>query len=238
VLEAPKSVRIEMVPHGDEGPKPQIIGGSLLTLLYTTQLAAISQDPWFSRMQSLGCPDQVALDLDPMPGVSFARVLEVARWLHDELEAIGAVGFPKTSGSEGLHIYIPLPSGTPYEAGLLFLQIVATIVASRHPKQATTERMVKARGDRVYIDCLQNIEGKTLASAYSARASEWAGVSTPLSWEEVHKGVKREDFTIKTVPARLTKKGDLWERIRIHKGVDLARAARRAERAYARAIAR
>lgn len=229
VLDAPPAVRVEPVSHGDEGDRPQIIGGSLLTLLYTTQLAALSQDPWFSRIGSLDAADHVALDLDPMPTVSFARVLDVARWIHDELVGMGAVGFPKTSGSDGLHIYVPLPPGTPYEAGLLFVQIVATLVASRHPAQATVERRIAARGDRVYVDCLQNVEGRTLASAYSARASEWAGVSTPLSWDEVDRGVRREDFTITSVPARLATVGDLWRGLRQAKGVDLARAARRAD---------
>jgi bifunctional non-homologous end joining protein LigD len=231
VLDAPPGVRVEPVSHGDEGDRPQIIGGRLLTLLYTTQLAAISQDPWFSRVGSLDAADHVALDLDPMPTVSFARVLDVARWIHDELVAMGATGFPKTSGSDGLHIYVPLPAGTPYETGLLFVQIVATLVASRHPAQATVERRVAARGDRVYIDCLQNVEGRTLASAYSARASEWAGVSTPLSWAEVDKGVRREDFTIASVPARLSDVGDLWSALGRAEGVDLARAVRRAEQA-------
>ena len=229
VLDTPPGVRVEPVEH-DDGVRQQIVGGTLLTLMYTTQLAAISQDPWFSRVRTPHAADQVALDLDPMPTVSFPRVLEVARWLRDELDAIGAVGFPKTSGADGLHIYVPLPPDTPYEAGLLFVQIVATIVAARHPAKATMERTVAARGDRVYIDCFQNIEGKTLASAYSARASEWAGVSTPLSWKEVDDGVSREDFTITTVPERIARVGDLWAGLRQSKGVDLARAARRAER--------
>jgi bifunctional non-homologous end joining protein LigD len=166
-------------------------------------------------------------------------VLDVARWIRDELAALGAVGFPKTSGSDGLHIYVPLPRGTPYEAGLLFVQIVATMVASRHPAQATVERSIAARGkDRVYVDCLQNVEGRTLASAYSARASEWAGVSTPLSWDEIDAGVRREDFTITSVPARLTKVGDPWRGLREAKGVDLERAVRKAERAMSRGSGR
>jgi bifunctional non-homologous end joining protein LigD len=166
-----------------------------------------------------------------MPGVPFDRVLEVARWLHDELDAIGAVGVPKTSGADGLHIYVPLPPGTPYDAGMIFCQIVAALVAEKHPSHATTERMVKARPKTtVYVDCLQNIFGKTLASAYSARASEWAGVSTPLSWDEIDEGIHKEDFTIDSVPARLKGVGDLWEPLRTLKGVDLERAAARAAR--------
>ena len=118
------------------------------------------------------------------------------------------------------------PRGTSYEAGLLFAQIVATVVSQKHPKDATIERAVRARGNRVYIDCLQNILGKTLASAYSARASDYAGVSTPLSWKEVDQGVDREDFTIQTVPARIAKVGDLWAGLAASKGADLTRVSR------------
>jgi bifunctional non-homologous end joining protein LigD len=228
VEDPPPGVRTEVVSV--EEKRPQIIGGNLIALLYTTQLAAISQDPWFSRVQHPEYADYVALDLDPSDGVPFARVLDVARWVHEELDALGASGVPKTSGASGLHVYIPLPPGTPYDAGLLFCQIVATVVAQKHPKVATTERSVRARGARVYVDCLQNILGKTLATAYSARASDYAGVSTPLTWREVDDGVERTDFTIQSVPARLAKVGDLWAALRKSKGVNLARVARYAER--------
>ena len=223
--EVPRGIRVEDVRHSD-GMKPQIIGGDLITLLYMAQIAAISQDPWFSRVQSIDEADYAAIDLDPMPGVPFSQVLDVARWVHDALESIGAAGFPKTSGADGLHIYIPLPPGTPYEAGMLFCQIVATVVAQKHPKQATIERMVKNRGRQVYVDYLQNIPGKTLATAYSARASAYAGVSAPLTWREVDAGVDREAFTIRTMPERLKKVGDLWAALRKSKGVNLERAAR------------
>ena len=217
--EVPANVRVEPVP-GEKTVPARLIGGNLKTLLYMTQLAAISQDPWFSRITSPYAADHVALDLDPATGVRFERVLEVARWIRDELQTVGAVGFPKTSGADGLHVYIPLPPDTPYEAGLIFCQIIATIVVQKHPKIATIERSVKARGQRVYIDCLQNIAGKTLAMAYSARASTYAGVSTPLSWDEVEQGVRREDFTIETMPERLKKVGDLWKGLRTSKGID------------------
>ena len=104
-------------------------------------------------------------------------------------------------------------------------QIVATIVAQKAPKDATIERSVQARGARVYVDYLQNIVGKTLASAYSARASDYAGVSTPLTWDEVDRGVRREAFTLKSVPARLADVGDLWAALKDAKGVDLERVA-------------
>ena len=202
-------VRIEWFE--EEGERmPRLVGGSLLTLLYMAQLAAISQDPWFSRVQSPDVADYVALDLDPMPGVSFARVRDVARFVGDELAALGIAACPKTSGSSGLHIYIPLVRGTSYEAGQLFCQIIATLVAARHPAIATVERTVAKRGRTVYIDYLQNIEGKTLATAYSARASEFAGVSTPLRWEELDEEVHPEDFTVRTALARFERVGDLW----------------------------
>jgi bifunctional non-homologous end joining protein LigD len=133
---------------------------------------------------------------------------------------------PKTSGADGLHIYIPLPAGTLYEAGRILCEIVATVVSQKHPKAATVERKVSARGRRVYVDFLQNTLGKTLATAYSARASAWAGVSTPITWQEVDRGVRREDFTIRTTAARLKTVGDLWAALRESKGADLSRIER------------
>jgi bifunctional non-homologous end joining protein LigD len=228
----PEGIRVEDAPAsasaggGRVESRPHIIGGDLATLLYTTQLAAISLDPWFSRVQSPDEADFVALDLDPPEGVPFRRVLDVARWIRDVLSVLDVVSVPKTSGSRGLHVYVPLAPGTPYEAGLLFGEIVATLVAHQHPRQATVERAIAARRSRVYVDYLQNGRGKTLASAYSARASAYAGVSTPLTWDEVEAGVDREDFTIRTVPDRVKEIGDLWSPLRQSRGVDLAKAAK------------
>jgi bifunctional non-homologous end joining protein LigD len=221
----PAGVRIVRLPDEidpiDEPDVPRFVGGSLMTLLYMTQIAAISQDPWFSRVQSPIAADYMALDLDPMEGVPFARVLDVARWVRDELESLGVPGVPKTSGSTGLHVYIPMPPGTTYEAGQLFCQIIATVVATKQPKVATVERSVARRGKTVYVDYLQNILGKTLATAYSARASEYAGASTPLTWEEVEEGFDPREFTIRTLPGRLREVGDLWARLRTSAPADL-----------------
>ena len=222
----PAGVRIETL-SGGEHPVPEpdatrFIGGNLITLLYMTQLAAISQDPWFSRVQSAIDVDYVALDLDPGDEAPFSKVLDVARWVRDELDSLKVAAVPKTSGSRGLHVYIPMPSGTSYESGVLFAQIVATVVAARHPRVATVERMVRARGrSTVYVDFLQNILGKTLATAYSARASEFAGVSTPLTWKEVDEGVDPRDLTIVTAPKRFAEVGDLWARLRTSKPANL-----------------
>jgi len=216
----PPGVRIETLPIDDVPAR--LVGGSLKTLLYMAQLASISMDPFFSKVDALDDADQVAIDLDPQPGATFSQILDVARWVQEELDRVKVPGFPKTSGSEGLHIFIPLPPGTPYTAGMLFCQIIATLVAAKHPKVATVERTVRRRKDgTVYVDYLQNIQGKTLACAYSARASAFAGVSTPLTWKEVHSSPKPQDFTIDTIEARLKNTGDLWGAMRKHKGADL-----------------
>ena len=219
----PPGVRFESLPNDDVPSR--LIGGSLKTLLYMAQLASISMDPWFSTMDDLASADQVAIDLDPQPGATFSHILDCAEWVEEELDRVKVQGFPKTSGSEGLHVFIPLPPGTPYEAGMLFCQIIATMIAAKHPKVATVERMVKRRKDgTIYVDYLQNIQGKTLACAYSARASSFAGVSTPLTWKEVRQRPTPQDFTIDTIHPRLKKVGDLWEKMRKHKGTDLLAA--------------
>jgi bifunctional non-homologous end joining protein LigD len=222
----PDGVRIETIADDldpiSEPDARRFIGGSLITLLYMTQIAAISQDPWFSRVQSPLDADYVAIDLDPGEGATFKTVLDVARLVHDELQSLKVTGVPKTSGSSGLHVYIPLAPGTSYESGMLFCQIVATVIASRHPKIATVERTVRARRrGTVYVDYLQNILGKTLATAYSARASAYAGVSTPLTWKEVFDGVDPRDFTILTAPQRFKEVGDLWKPLRTGKPANL-----------------
>ena len=218
----PDGLRVATVRENPDRPDsavPYLVGGRLRTLLYMAQLGVISQDPWFSKLPDVETADLAALDLDPMPEASFDRVLDVACWLHDELDRLGVPCFAKTSGSEGLHVFIPLPPGTPCEAGMIFCQIVATVVAAAHPAAATVERTVRRRrADAVYVDCLQNVYGKTLACAYSARASPFAGVSTPLTWTEVREGaaagLRPEDFTMRSIFPRLEQVGDLWAELR------------------------
>jgi bifunctional non-homologous end joining protein LigD len=206
----PPGVRVETLRYEGKDQR-RLVGGNLVTLLYTIQLGAISYDPWHSRITSLETPDYTILDLDPGPGVTFQEVVQVACWVKEEMDRLGLHGGLKTSGSSGLHIYLPLPRRTPLDAATLVAQIVATRVAQRYPKQATVERMTKNRpAGTVYVDYLQNILGKTVAGVYAVRAKTAPTVSTPLAWEELTDSLDHQEFTIDTVPARLQAVGDLW----------------------------
>jgi bifunctional non-homologous end joining protein LigD len=206
----PPGVRVEALRIEGKDQR-RLVGGNLATMLYTVQLGAVSYDPWHSRVGDLDSADYTVLDLDPGPGTPFERVVEVARWTKEEMDQLGLRGALKTSGSTGLHIYLPLPPATPLEAATLTAQIVATRVAQKHPKEATVERMTKNRPPgTVYVDYLQNILGKTVAGVYAARAKAIPTVSTPLEWDELTDGLDLRDFTIDTVPARVRQLGDLW----------------------------
>lgn len=127
------------------------------------------------------------------------------------MDTLGLHGIAKTSGSTGIHIFIPLPPKTPEEAALLVAQLIATRVADAHPREATVERSVKARPPAaVYVDYLQNIRAKTVAGVYAVRARPGATVSTPLRWDELTPSLDPRTFTIETVPPRLERVGDLW----------------------------
>jgi bifunctional non-homologous end joining protein LigD len=230
---APPWVRVQRLPVDRVVPS-RIIGGALATLLYMAQIGAIAQDPWFSRAASLDTPDHAVIDLDPMPGVAFARVVDVARWVGDELQRLDAPGVVKTSGATGLHVYVPLAPGTSYASARLFGELVGTLVAQRHPEVATVERAVDRRGRRVYVDFLQNSRGKTLAAAYSARASAWAGVSTPLTWDELTPALDPRAFTLRSIDAHLASVGDRWAALRRARAVDLGAVVRAASAASGR----
>jgi bifunctional non-homologous end joining protein LigD len=209
--ETPPGVRVETIETHGSSTNMRIVGGDLYTLLYTVQLGSMSVDPWHARIQSLDFADYSILDLDPGPRAPFSRVIQVARWVKEVLDEHGLHGGLKTSGSSGLHIYLPLPPKTPNETATLVAQIIATRVAETYPRVATVQRSVKARGaTTVYVDYLQNIIGKTVAAAYSARANDDALVSTPLEWDELTDDLDPRDFTIETAPARFADAGDIW----------------------------
>jgi bifunctional non-homologous end joining protein LigD len=209
--ETPEGVRVEQIETQGGSTNLRIVGGDLHTLLYTVQLGSVSVDPWHSRIQSLDFADYSIIDLDPGPRATFGRVVQVAQLIKDSLDKLGLHAALKTSGSRGIHIYLPLPAKTPNEAATLVAQIIATQVAEANPKVATIERAVKARpATAVYVDYLQNIIGKTVAGAYSARANPDALVSTPLRWDELTDDLDPREFTIETAPERFAKVGDIW----------------------------
>jgi bifunctional non-homologous end joining protein LigD len=209
--QVPEGVRVEVVR--DEGLTPQrrLIGGNLTTLLYLVQLGAISVDPWHSRIPDVQFADYTIIDLDPGPKAPFRRVVQIARWVKEELDELGLHGVLKTSGASGMHVVLPLPGGVTNETAKTVAELVANRVCEKHPKEATVRRMVKSRPtSAVYVDYLQNIRGKTVASVYSVRAEPEASVSTPLEWGELTDDLDPREFTIETVPARISSVGDIW----------------------------
>ena len=208
--DAPSSLRIESVP-AESGPGRRIIGGDVFTLLYCVQLGAIDVNPWHSRVGSLDFPDYTILDLDPGPKATFGSVVAVARAIKELLDDVGLTAGVKTSGARGLHIAIPLPPKTNERAALLVAQIIATRVATERPKEAT---ILRGRGARpaatVYVDYLQNIVGKSIASAFSVRPRADATVSTPLEWSEVTARLRPEQFTMDAALDELDERAKLW----------------------------
>jgi bifunctional non-homologous end joining protein LigD len=207
----PTGIRVE--PVADEGitTERRLIGGNLATLLYIVQLGAVSTDPWHSRVQNIADADYSIVDLDPGPTAKFKRVVQVARWVKEELDELGLHAVPKTSGASGIHIVLPLPPGASYQVSVTLAQLVAMRVNKKHPKETTIVRAVKSRPENaVYVDYLQNIRGKTVASVYSARAETHASASTPLKWNELTDDLDPGDFTIESLPKRLKRVGDLW----------------------------
>ncbi|HET6670394.1 MAG TPA: non-homologous end-joining DNA ligase [Pyrinomonadaceae bacterium] len=180
-------------------------------LLHLVNLGNIEQHPWHSTTKKLSYPDWIALDLDPKKA-PWQNVLEVALLVKQVCDEVGLSAFPKTSGSSGIHIYLPLKPKNEYGPVAEFSRLLASEVASRAPKIATVERSLAKRGkDQVYVDWMQNARGKSLASVFTVRAKPGATVSMPLTWKQVEKGVKISDFNIKNVPALIEKKGNAWE---------------------------
>src|SRR2546421_5935716 len=180
------------------------------SLLHFVNLGTIEQHPWHSTVKHLDQPDYLMLDLDPKEA-PWKNVLEVALVCKEVFDELGLPTFPKTSGSSGIHIYLPLKPKNDFGKIAAVAMALANEVAQRAPKIATTQRsLAKRQKQQVYVDAMQNARGKTIASVYSARAKPGATVSMPLTWKQVQKGVKISDFTIKNAPALLKKNGDAW----------------------------
>jgi bifunctional non-homologous end joining protein LigD len=181
------------------------------SLLHFVNLGTIEQHPWHSTIKHLDQPDYLMLDLDPKEA-PWKNVLEVALVCREVLDELGLPALPKTSGSSGIHIYLPLKLKYDYGKIAEVAFALANEVAQRAPKIATTQRsLAKRQKQQVYVDAMQNARGKTIAAPYSARARANATVSMPLQWKQIEKGVKISDFTIKNVPSLVSKNRDAWE---------------------------
>lgn len=183
------------------------------TLLYMANLGCIEINPWNSRVQDLERPTYTVIDLDPSAKNSFEEVIEVAQATKEILDLAGIKGFCKTSGSRGLHIYIPMGEKYSYEEARDFTKLLCYYVHEKLPKLTSMDRALNKRTDKIYLDYLQNRKGQTLAAPYCVRPRKGAPVSAPLEWKEVKKGLRILDFNIETMPARLEKKKDLFQAV-------------------------
>lgn len=187
------------------------------TLLWLANLGTIAQHPWNSRHAKCEYPDWVVFDLDPDEKATYGQVCQTALLLKETLDKIGLKGYAKTSGSSGIHVYVPVEPLYTHLQVTAFAELVARAVQKQDPETITVERMTKKRPEAtVYLDYLQNGEGKSLASVYSVRAKPGATVSTALDWDEVEKKTPLSEFTIHTVPDRLAEKGDLFRAVLEH----------------------
>jgi len=180
------------------------------SLLHFVNLGTIEQHPWHSTIKHLDKPDYLMLDLDPKDA-PWKNVLDVALVCKEVFDELGLPSFPKTSGSSGIHVYLPLKPKNDFGKIAAVAMALANEVAQRAPKIATTQRsLAKRQKQQVYVDAMQNARGKTIASVYSARAKPGATVSMPLTWKQIEKGVKISDFTIKNATGLLNKNSDAW----------------------------
>jgi bifunctional non-homologous end joining protein LigD len=181
-----------------------------LALLWMVNMGCIDMNTWYSRVDKPSRPDWVLFDLDPSPDVGFPETVQVALLIKETLDLLGLVAFPKTSGSEGIHVLVPIARRHTYSETREFSEIVAGAIARAHPGLATTE-WTKAKRRGVLIDSNQNGEGKTIASVYSVRPKAGAPVSTPLRWDEVNESLDPSAFTMDVVLERVASEGDLFE---------------------------
>jgi bifunctional non-homologous end joining protein LigD len=183
-----------------------------VALLWVINLGCIDLNPWYARCDDVDRPDFLHFDLDPTPGATLARIVEVARHVRDALAELGLTACVKTTGSRGLHVYVPIVRGPTQKQVWALAKALALELGRRHPELITTEyRVARRPAQHVVVDYNQNAWGRTLASVYSVRPTPRATVSTPLDWAELTPKLRMEDHRIDTVPARIRKRGDLWK---------------------------
>ena len=184
----------------------------LAALMWVINLGCIDLNQWYARCDDVDTPDYLHFDLDPVPGATFEKVCEAALLVKEALDSLKMPSFAKTTGSKGIHIYIPIVRG-PYQKQVWsFSKEFAHAVSSQAPDLLTAVYQVSKRPKgRVLVDYNQNAWGRTLASIYSVRPRPEATVSTPVSWQELERGIRIDDFRMSNVPARLRRLGDLWK---------------------------
>lgn len=215
----PEWIELCRIPHdsGNIIDFPMI--QDLPALLWVINLGCVDLNQWYATCDDVDRPDYLHFDLDPVPGANFDKVLETALIVHDALDKLGMPNFAKTTGSKGVHVYIPIVRGPIQKEVWTFAKALAQSLALQHPKLITAEyRVAKRPKGHVLVDYNQNAWGRTLASIYSLRPRPRAPASTPVTWDEIARGIKIEDFRIDNVPARLQKVGDLWKPLLERKG--------------------
>jgi bifunctional non-homologous end joining protein LigD len=200
--------------------KNYLIANEEATLLYMANLGAIEINPWSSTTDNPDNPTWCVIDLDPADKTTFDQVIQAAQVTKSILDELGVPSYPKTSGSTGIHIYVPLGGKYTYEQSKEFARVIVTLVHDQIPEFTSLERAIKARNGKMYLDFLQNRPGATLAAPYSVRPKPGATVSMPLHWEEVKPGLKMLDFTIFNAMDRLKIEGDLFKPV-LGEGIDL-----------------
>lgn len=205
----PAWIRTTVIRDGEE-KAVRVVGDTRAQLVYLAQLGCIDQNPWMSRIDSLENPDFMLIDLDPQE-CTYDEIVEAAHVVRQKLEAVGLTGYPKTTGGDGMHIYVPLEPVYGYEQAKAFCEIVARLCAAERPDLFTTPRTVSRREKkRVYFDYLQNGRGKTISAPYVPRAHAGAPVATPLEWSEVVAGLRPQQFHLRNAIERFERVGDLF----------------------------
>jgi DNA ligase D-like protein (predicted polymerase)/DNA ligase D-like protein (predicted 3'-phosphoesterase) len=216
--------------HTSDGKdKNFIVPTNETALLYMANLGAIEMNPWNSTIHKPDNPDWCLIDLDPTDENTFEQVIETALVTKEVLDALKVKGYAKTSGSTGIHIYIPLGAKYSYDECQLFGKLIATQVHQMLPAFTSIERLTKNRKGKIYVDYLQNRPKATLAAAYSLRPKPGATVSMPLHWEEVRKGLKMKDFNIENALDRINEQGDLFKPV-LGKGINIEKALTQLEK--------
>ncbi|HEU4509886.1 MAG TPA: non-homologous end-joining DNA ligase [Pyrinomonadaceae bacterium] len=184
----------------------------IASLMWVINLGCIDLNQWYARCDDVDRPDYLHFDLDPVPNASFEKVCEAALYIKTGLDGLKIPSYAKTTGSKGIHIYIPIRRGPTQKQVWTFAKEFAFAVASQAPKLLTAVYQVARRPKgRVLVDYNQNAWGRTLASIYSVRPTPLATVSTPVTWNELERGITMADFRMDNVPARVHKLGDLWK---------------------------